>query len=342
MNKALWGVLAALFFLSVHTTPAAAQATVIATCGSVTVPLGTGHPLTEDTTGTLCATGGGGGGGGAVTAVAGSYATGYSPDFGTLISPNAASLLGLTTAIKALITTTNTLLGQAIPAGTNQIGHVITDTASVTAASGNVADNAADSGDPLKIGCVYLTTLTTYTTTGNRANCNADQFGNLRTVSGIFKISGTDAISNFNFGAFPIASSVNSTTQAQPGVMMLNFDGTNWDRVRSMQGVDGTGLGVDATESAGTKFSNITTTATTTVKSGAGTLHNVCINTPTALATIVIYNNTAGSGTKIASVTNPASVAGIFPVCAKYDVYFSTGLTVVTGVAAQDITVTYY
>lgn len=81
-------------------------------------------------------------------------------------------------------------------------------------------------------------------------------------------------------------------------------------------------------------FTNIATATTTTVKSGSGHLHTLVINT-TAAGAITVYDNTAGSGTKIA--TFPASVAvGTY----IFDCAFSTGLTIVTA-AASDITVTY-
>lgn len=84
-------------------------------------------------------------------------------------------------------------------------------------------------------------------------------------------------------------------------------------------------------------YQNITTDATTTVKTGAGYLHTICINTPAATGTVTIYDNTAGSGTKIGAITSFASVGG----CFTYDVAFWTGLTIVTATAAPDITVSF-
>ena len=88
------------------------------------------------------------------------------------------------------------------------------------------------------------------------------------------------------------------------------------------------------------KYLNIVLAAptTTVVKSGSGILHTVCINTPAATGTITIYDNTAASGTKIATVTIFASTNP----CFTYDAAFSTGLTIVTATAANDLTVTYY
>lgn len=88
----------------------------------------------------------------------------------------------------------------------------------------------------------------------------------------------------------------------------------------------------------GNSFSNITTATTTTVKSGAGVLHTICVNSlGTVASTAIVYDNTAGSGTKIATL-NTLALLG----CQTYDVAFSTGLTIVsTGTIAPDITVSY-
>ncbi len=84
-------------------------------------------------------------------------------------------------------------------------------------------------------------------------------------------------------------------------------------------------------------YANITTDTTTTLKSVSGFLHTICINTPAATGTVTIYDNTAGSGTKIGTITSFASVGG----CFTYDVQFWTGLTIVTATATPDITVSF-
>jgi len=55
-------------------------------------------------------------------------------------------------------------------------------------------------------------------------------------------------------------------------------------------------------------YQNITTNTTTTVKSGPGFLHTICLNTAAANGTVTVYDNSAGSGTKIATITSYASV----------------------------------
>lgn len=91
--------------------------------------------------------------------------------------------------------------------------------------------------------------------------------------------------------------------------------------------------------SAGTySYQHISTATTTTVKSGAGGLHSVVVNTlGTVASTTTIYDNTTGSGTVI-GVINTLTLAGMF----VYDVAFTVGLTIVTtGTVAPDLTVSY-
>lgn len=89
---------------------------------------------------------------------------------------------------------------------------------------------------------------------------------------------------------------------------------------------------------SGLNATNITTDATTTLKSGAGLLGSVCVNTVASGETIAIYDNTVGSGTKIGTIT---SASGQSPSCETFNASFYTGLTVVTATAAGDLTVTW-
>lgn len=95
----------------------------------------------------------------------------------------------------------------------------------------------------------------------------------------------------------------------------------------------------DSNEPVGYNYTNITTTATTSIKSGAGFLHSLTINTPVATSVITIYDNIAASGTKIATITIPGTLVGEGPNTAIYDVVYKTGLTISTATAASDITV---
>lgn len=85
---------------------------------------------------------------------------------------------------------------------------------------------------------------------------------------------------------------------------------------------------------------NITTATTTTLKTGAGMFSRIIINKQVALGVITIYDNTAGSGTKIGTITFGSAILSDPPLTGHYGASFSTGLTVVT-TAATDITVCY-
>ena len=85
------------------------------------------------------------------------------------------------------------------------------------------------------------------------------------------------------------------------------------------------------------QYRNITTATTTTCRTGAGILNYITINKAVAAGVITVYDNTAASGTKIATITEPNPVTqnwGTIPI----GVAFKTGLTVVTG-AADDLTI---
>ena len=96
-----------------------------------------------------------------------------------------------------------------------------------------------------------------------------------------------------------------------------------------------------ARATGGYSFLNIAAgQATTTVKSGAGTLHSIILNSAAvATNTTTIYDNTAGSGTVIG---RPAVTTATVPTTLIYDLAFATGLTIVTATAnGGDMTVTY-
>lgn len=82
---------------------------------------------------------------------------------------------------------------------------------------------------------------------------------------------------------------------------------------------------------------NITTATTTTVKSGVGALVAIVVNKAVASSTITIYDNTAASGTKIGTITHPASLTAN-QYSLPFFCRFANGLTIVTS-STDDITV---
>lgn len=84
------------------------------------------------------------------------------------------------------------------------------------------------------------------------------------------------------------------------------------------------------------KYVNITSATTTVVKSIPGEFCRLIVNKPITAGTVTIYDNSAGSGTKIGIITH----SGAVPYELEYGLRFQTGLTIVTS-GADDITVVY-
>ena len=125
-----------------------------------------------------------------------------------------------------------------------------------------------------------------------------------------------------------------NTGYSSMAIGLVGFNGTTFDRIRSR------GTGILQVETAFSFLNIAAGQATTTVKSGAGTLRAIVFNGPaTATSTLVVYDNTAASGTVIA---RPLATAVVSPVSVTYDLAFGTGLTLITAVAnGADMTVVY-
>lgn len=96
-------------------------------------------------------------------------------------------------------------------------------------------------------------------------------------------------------------------------------------------------------------YSNLTGNSTTTVKSGMGILTAILIGNNTTGGTATIYDNTAASGTKIATLTFGTPSGGLLsssgqfgPAIVPVGAGFATGLTVVlAGSTSNNITLVY-
>jgi hypothetical protein len=122
------------------------------------------------------------------------------------------------------------------------------------------------------------------------------------------------------------------------GVLTSGTAGSASAQVVSVQGIASmtpVQVSPSASSSGGYSYNNISSDTTTVVKSGAGFLHSIVINTLAATGTATVYDNTAGSGTKIATIATAAMGTLL------YDIAFGTGLTIVTATAAPDLTVCY-
>lgn len=132
-----------------------------------------------------------------------------------------------------------------------------------------------------------------------------------------------------------VAAGQNGTWTVQPG----NTANTTAWKVDGSAVTQPVSFGAAAT--GGYSFLNIAAgQATTTVKSGAGTLHSIVLNSAaTATNTTTIYDNTAASGTVIG---RPAVTTATVPTTLLYDLAFATGLTIITATAnGGDMTVVY-
>lgn len=189
--------------------------------------------------------------------------------------------------------------------------------------AGFSADDAAAVGNPLPVGGKYNAALPNYTD-GDRTQLQFLARGQLAVTllgsSGTTLTSGAGAsdanaigtgISAFSFGA--------------------QWSGATWERARSISGSFGSPIGVAATEQAGSPFAHLTTT--TLVKTGAGILHKVVVNTLSA-GSISIYDNVSGTGSPIAIINGGVERS------INYDLAFATGLNVVV-TGTPDVTVVY-
>ena len=195
---------------------------------------------------------------------------------------------------------------------------------------GKVASGAANAGNPVKVGCVYNSTLPSLTS-GQVVDTQCDVNGSVR-VNLVTSNFNSGFTGNTNTISYVGGSNVPAGSNLLASVDFIN-DGTQRDVAVGILGAvanGNAGTGTTAVEEAGRKYSHVNTATTTTSKTGAGFLHTFCNNTPVASASAVAYDNTAASGTVLFSITLPATLVGEGFNCATYDLAFTTGLTVVT------------
>ena len=86
------------------------------------------------------------------------------------------------------------------------------------------------------------------------------------------------------------------------------------------------------------KCSYVNMSASTLVKTGAGQLYGIIVNSFTATATIKIWDNTAGSGTVLLNTITLTATDRFIPLMGAT---FGTGCYVTIAVAAADVTILY-
>jgi hypothetical protein len=203
---------------------------------------------------------------------------------GTVVVTGVATAANQSTEITAL-STINTTLGTPLQAG----GAVV--------AAGNVASGATDSGNPLKLGGVYNSTLPTFTN-GQRGDLQIGTRGSLAVT--LFDQNGTTP---------PTVATVAADAQSTSFVGLQTrgfgyvYNGTNWDRqVGNTSGVVTQPYAVTGSRwqyaAASGGISN-STTAVTVVAAAGGSLRNYvtsiqCDSDALGAATELAYRDGAG------------------------------------------------
>lgn len=95
-----------------------------------------------------------------------------------------------------------------------------------SAAVGNVASGATDSGNPVKTGAVVNTTAPAFSA-GQRANSQADVNGNLYVIPTVNSAAASDGAAN-TMGFIADASATHAARSL--GVYGFSFNGSTWDR----------------------------------------------------------------------------------------------------------------
>jgi hypothetical protein len=202
------------------------------------------------------------------------------------------------------------------------------------------------------------------TITGATAGCSSCGIAVSGTWSGVLTFQASiDNVNFFNISVIDLSTGFQIPTVSANGNYMTPCGGYNLIRALVTSYSSGS---IVVTFDAGTgsqeglypidpptKYNHITGNATTTVKSGVGRLHSICINNNTTGGLIKVYDNTAGSGTLIMTLTIGTPSGGLLSSSGQggpifmgplgvNGLTFTTGLTVVTsGSTSNDITVIY-
>lgn len=237
----------------------------------------------------------------------------------TPISPDVGSGTGGSATQRVLVDSSQlSVLGSAVSASSAPV--VIASDQTAVAVKGSGTAGTANSGVVTVQGIASMTKLLV---TPDSVALPANQSVNIAQIAG--------ATTPVGSGVMATAPRVALATDS-PGIVALGQTTASASVPVVMASDYVTALPV------GYSFSHISTSTTTTVKSGAGVLHTLTVNNlGTVSSTTTVYNNTAASGTVIAIIN---TLAG--QISYVYDIAFSTGLTIVTtGTVAPDITVSY-
>lgn len=186
------------------------------------------------------------------------------------------------------------------------------------AVAGNVAAGVADTGNGVKVAGVVSSSGLGPFSVGQRSDLWLSNNG-AAVVSGV-TVTGADGVLNTQIST---VASTNSTGVRLLAIAPHLFDGTAWDRQRMNTPANG---GAALTELGPYVFGRVT--ADGQIKSSAGFIHTITIspNGAVTAGVLTVYNNTAESGTVVASFSLP--VTTFTPFSVTLDVACSTGIYV--------------
>lgn len=179
-----------------------------------------------------------------------------------------------------------------------------------SAVTGNVASGATDSGNPVKVGGVYLSALPTYTN-GQRGDLLLSSRGAVAVCG--FGAAGADGVANTTLGFMYVQNNTAGYLSANASYV---FNGTSWDRDRKASAVARV---ASSAASGNPAFA----------KSSAGDLKNISGQNGAAITYVHFYNKatapTLGTDTPVISFAIPAN-ANFNIRLPDRGLYFATGI----------------
>lgn len=227
-----------------------------------------------------------------------------------------------------------------------------TDSASQPVAGG-VADNAVDSGNPVKVGGRVDTTLDTYAD-GDRADLSMTSRGLARVLVSATNVAGVDAVNNGNLQTFSNEAG-GASTMFPVGIVGHNYNGTSWDRNRSIQGVATTGVGAAAVvaapvTAAAAAITPVVTSAVASslvLKASAGNFYGANVTAGASAGYVMLFNAAAAPADGAVTPIKTWALAANATLDVRYNVPIrcGTGITLVfstTGPFTQTLSATAF
>lgn len=176
--------------------------------------------------------------------------------------------------------------------------------------------SAAAVANPVGIGGVAAVTMVpTYSTQGFRTDLWTDSAGNLRVLPRLNPTAASDGFANASVNFFgPTNSHTGASSLAVAGQV---FNGTTWDRMRTVQGSDGTGLGIQAvamapvSTSGGALAATVTSAVASSVvgKASAGNMYDWQVTTGAIAGYVMTFNATSAPADGAVTPTQCVAVA---------------------------------